>query len=588
MSSIGLATPPQIGDAAPTTTCSAALATFLSTSKVTFLTQVREAPEDAKKWTLVTGNEAGDLDSIASAIGYAWFLSQVNQQPAIPLIQIAKEDFILRAENLFALSLAGIPDPQEYLLSPSDLCDFHPDNFALVDHNRLGAQYAGGKVVGVIDHHEDEGLYMDTAVPRLIKPCGSCASLVASQLPPDLPAELATLLLSAILIDTAGLKPGGKATDDDRLAAVNLAVKSTLGISHNLTDVGLRDVPAIKNLSKELGEKKNDLSHLSGWDLLRRDYKESTYILPWADGQPAIKVGLATVPVQLKVWGSDGKLETDSLAWMKKRDLTILGVLTTFREEKDDGKEKKKDKKDKDEEKEKKKDKDKDKKDKKKEKDEEKEKKDKDKDKKKDKKKENDDDDDEKEKKKDKKKEKDEEKEKKKDKKKDDDEKDKKKDKEKKKDEDEKEKEKKEKKKEKGDEKEEKKKDKKEEKDDEEKDKKKDKKKEKEKDKKDDKEKEKDEGKKGKHAREQAWIILDNEGSSVDVNALAARLWQGLEEDTTLQLKPHKNFAVDDGKTDKLPPNSKIRVYKQKNADATRKAVAPLVKTILEKPDAKL
>ncbi|TFK29526.1 DHH phosphoesterase [Coprinopsis marcescibilis] len=423
----------------PVATCSPTLATYLQNAKDNFLKDAQESPESAKKWTVVMGNEAGDLDSIASAIGYAWFLSESKRESAIPLIQIAKEDFTLRAENLYALELAGIPNPQETLLSASDILDFKPfptDKFVLVDHNRLGSQYSEGnpqaKVTGVVDHHEDEGLYKDTATPRLIKPSGSASSLVASLLPSELPAELSTLLLSAIVIDTQGLKPGGKATEDDRQAALSLASNTTLSIStSSFSASSVHEIQPIKDLSEQLSKKKVDLSHLGGWDLLRRDYKEYTHTLPWAEGQPTIKVGLATVPVQLKVWGSKGNLETESLAWMSKRGLTILGVLTTFRSEK---KIKKK--------------------------------------------------------------------------------------------------------------------------------------------------------AGGKHKREMAWIILEpseTPGVKLDTAQLADRLWTGIEGSEELQAKVHKKFWFGKSDTsDNLPSNAKIRVYKQKNADATRKAVAPLIKAILE------
>lgn len=280
---------------------------------------------------------------MASSIAYAWYLSNVEKKPAVPLIQIAREDLSLRAENLYALGLAGINQPAEQLLTTTDIEKLNPfpaDTFFLVDQNRLGSQFSG-KVVGIIDHHQDEGLYTDTATVRNIKPCGSCSSLVATALPPKLSAELATLLLTAIVIDTNGLKPGGKATDEDRQAASKVAPLTVLsGSDTSFTPDTLHEAPFIKQLNKELQGRKEDLSHLSGWDLLRRDYKEYTYKLTWMAGEPVIKVGLSTVPVALKVWGKKGKLEKDSLAWMQHRGLTVLGALTTFKDEK---KKKKKD-----------------------------------------------------------------------------------------------------------------------------------------------------------------------------------------------------------------------------------------------------
>jgi len=76
------------------------------------------------------------------------------------------------------------------------------------------------------------------------------------------------------------------------------------------------------------------VSHLSARDLLRRDYKEYTYTLPWA-GNALIKAGLASVPVSVAVMGKDGKLEEALGSWAQERGIAVLGVLTSFKSGKD-------------------------------------------------------------------------------------------------------------------------------------------------------------------------------------------------------------------------------------------------------------
>ena len=270
----------------------------------------------------------------------------MNKKPAVPLIQVERADLNLRPENLYAFQLAGMSETREELLTLTEIEEFKPfpfQKFALVDHNRLGDAFTldnpKAEVVAVVDHHEDEGLY-PTANPRVIAPCGSCASHVVALCPPEFPAELATLLLTAILIDTDGLKPGGKAIQTDRDSALSAARNSTFAdsipppsalspIDHPNPDA-LSEVPAIKELTKTLDEKKSDVSHLTALDLLRRDYKESTHPLFWVPGQPSIKAGLSTVPASLKAWGADGKLEEAAVAWMERRGITVLGVLASF------------------------------------------------------------------------------------------------------------------------------------------------------------------------------------------------------------------------------------------------------------------
>lgn len=392
-----------------------------------------------------------DLDSVASAIAFAWIQSEVHKKPAVPFMQVERGDLALRAENLHALQSAGLSEGLDELLTSTEMAEYKPfpaHKFALVDHNRLGDTFthenSKAEVVAILDHHHDEGLY-PSAAPRVISPCGSCASHIASVCPPEIPAELATLLLSAILIDTDGLKPGGKATQTDRDAALSLAPRCTISNfipppsalapidNPNANPDALFEVQAIKEMTKTLIDKKSDVSHLGALDLLRRDYKEYSHKLSWATGQPTVKAGLSTVPTSLKVWATEGRLEKAAVEWMERRDLTILGVLTSYRDVKKQvvGK-----------------------------------------------------------------------------------------------------------------------------------------------------------NKQGKHKREMAWIILEkpplaksaNDGLTSD--ALARRIWQGLEADKEIDVEPFKKFTLD--KSSILPPNSKVRLYKQGNAHATRKTTAPLLKNILE------
>ncbi len=337
------------------------LADFVATQKAAYLNAVEEGK--GTDWTVVMGNEAGgtlneivqhryllnailDLDSLASAIAYAWYATEIQKSPTVSLIQTPRSDLHLRAENLHALSLAGFDVTEPAILCIDDIppsSPFPSNRFALVDHNRLQPVFSldnpDARVVAIIDHHDDEECHKDTADPRIIvTPTGSATSLVARLLeekcPSAIPSELATLLLCGILIDTNGLKEGGKAETTDRAAAAFLLPHSLLASeSGDSAGSGLQDHDQIQGLSAVLHSKKADVSHLETRDLLRRDYKEYTMVPSWAPEQ-TILVGLCSVPVGLKSWISrDEAFWASTEQWAEDRKLSVLGILTSFRDE---------------------------------------------------------------------------------------------------------------------------------------------------------------------------------------------------------------------------------------------------------------
>jgi len=271
-----------------------------------------------------------------------------------------REDLHLRAENIYALNLAGIYKPRDQLLFLTDIpqlndsdTSFPSQRFVLVDHNKIKDRYfhhnVDGRVVAIVDHREDEGLYKDTADPRIVLPCGSCCSHITTSVLPSrdnplgisIPRELATLLLCGIMIDTDGLRPRGKALQVDRDAAMILIPLSTYSemIPISLSQGGMRpdenavhDDKSIKDLTSTLYRKKMDLSHLGTRDLLRRDCKVYDYCVEWLPGSPLIRVGLSSVPIPLCDWAREGTVENEIFSWMKAGGIHIHGVITSFKE----------------------------------------------------------------------------------------------------------------------------------------------------------------------------------------------------------------------------------------------------------------
>lgn len=321
---------------------------------------------------------AADLDSLASSIAYAVLSSTLLETKAIPLVMTPHDLMDLRPENLLVLDQTRVPlsdllhidtlpasltpDPSAAVQSPGVGLTNAKVEYALVDHNRLMPEFGPGKVVAVIDHHEDEHAHDDAPLKIIQVPTGSCASLVTKHfmrqwqaaIPAQgaavspVPPELATLLLAAILIDTNGLKKGGKAVPTDYEAAQFLfplsayapvSTTSSDGKKPPVPEVSPDQVPeALSDAAKVLKAKKFDVSKLSTTQLLMRDYKDYTFPTS-SQVSPTIEAGLATVPLGLKDWlarenvGWTGLL-AESDAYMAKRGLDVLGILTSFKSEK--------------------------------------------------------------------------------------------------------------------------------------------------------------------------------------------------------------------------------------------------------------
>jgi len=285
-----------------------------------------------------------DLDSLASAVSYAWYAALHLGQPTVPLLQTRRDDLSLRAENLYALEFSGV-DPAHLLAGDELPADSPPAvKYALQDHNTLAGRFAEDKdarVVAIVDHHEDEHHHLD-ATPRIIEvPTGSCSSLVArliqKEWPEGMTRTIARLLLCAVLIDTGGLKSGGKAEATDLQVAPFLFERAELVSTSVGAVVDVQHVKEAKDLTQILETTKSSVDLLSPRDLVRRDYKEYQFVAGWkAEG--TVLVGLASVPRGIEgITGGDKnggrKVATAWIAWLNERGLDALGVLTSWKDE---------------------------------------------------------------------------------------------------------------------------------------------------------------------------------------------------------------------------------------------------------------
>ena len=278
----------------------------------------------ARKLYVVMGNEAADLDSMASAVLYGFLKSKVDQDPShlyLPFAPIPKEDFKLRTEAVYLFKEAGVGQESLAFQGEIDLQRLQSEGrlaLILMDHNKLGKDFAAyeGVVEEIIDHHKDEGAYPQARV-RKIEPVGSTCTLVTEeyfQLALQLLSRReALLLLGTILLDTVNLDPkAGRVTPKDTEVAGKL--KPLIDLEPN-------------TLFETLQREKFNVDALQTADLLRKDYKEYTV--------GKVRYGMSTVLISLESWQKkDPHLQQELEQYRNHRNLNLLLVMIAYTEPK--------------------------------------------------------------------------------------------------------------------------------------------------------------------------------------------------------------------------------------------------------------
>ena len=270
---------------------------------------------------LVMGNEAADLDSMASSVVYAYYLQSLNNDEKsiyVPLINIPKEDFKLRTEAVYLFAEAGIEIDNLIFsdeINIEEISKSEKLNIILVDHNRISAKLENysGNVIEVVDHHKDEGIYESSMTT--IEPVGSCATLVTEKITENnisfIDEKTAQLMAGTILLDTVNFNPDAKRTTD----------KDVKMAEYLLSNFKLdRD-----NLFEKLQFEKFNTSSLSTTDLLRKDYKE------WKLGDKMCGFSSALLPAS-KWIAKDSSISSNISDYCKKNNLDILFIMIAYTE----------------------------------------------------------------------------------------------------------------------------------------------------------------------------------------------------------------------------------------------------------------
>ena len=286
----------------------------------TYLRSAKDELNSAATVHCVVGNEAADLDSMASAVLYAYYRNETRRSENelyVPVISIPREDFKLRTEAVYLFTEAGLGQELLIFAEDIDLKALYTTGrlaLTLVDHNKPTGAYTEYQdaVRGVLDHHADEKMFTDAGV-RVIEPVGSAATLVAEQILAEKPELLEdgaiTLLLGTVLLDTVNLDPGAeRVTPKDEEVAKKLLERSNLK-QQELFDAVQRE--------------KFNVSALSSADLLRKDYKE------WKLG--GYQVGISSVLLSISDWlAKDAALSQSLARYAESHKLDLLLAMNAY------------------------------------------------------------------------------------------------------------------------------------------------------------------------------------------------------------------------------------------------------------------
>lgn len=321
----------------------------------------------------VIGNDAGDADSIISAISLAYIESMHSGQHLTPIVSISKDCFTNERPAVSLLfQLAGIDDPLANLLFIDDLTDMLQNDIkksspsrsiTLVDQNTLNPSLEHFRehliVTEIFDHHKDEKQFKETcdgdnrniAFEGGHPLVASTTTLVAERLqdyPHPYAPVIGMLLLGVILLDSVNLDEAvGKVTQRDGDAAANLMFQidwSTPVSSSYLTHEDNGHITIDKDsLFETLQHSKYDPKFwlsLSAERSLQLDYKDfhfhgtnQTYTSKKQGhhlGRHKTKFGISSILVPGLDFMTRERFYSSTLAFMESKRISFLGIMFAF------------------------------------------------------------------------------------------------------------------------------------------------------------------------------------------------------------------------------------------------------------------
>ncbi|KAG7661364.1 PMT4 [[Candida] subhashii] len=277
----------------------------LAMSVKTYLTKLRQKIDSKTlsfPYHVVAGNQSADMDSVVSAITFAYFTNLQTKQDVIPLINIPRADFRLRRDIDVLLKSHQIT--QDLLYFVEDLGQFVTSaisaneklKFTLVDHNNLQGEEMHFlfeqtpdmvEVVSIIDHHADEGVFKN-AEPRIIRSCGSNSSMIFNYFYETCfkddhegflknNADAIELLLGPLVIDTSNMTQKVEEPDVEAFKVYQKALNADAFMQEFITTNNGSGSNPYEQFYSILKSAKKDLTGFSFFDILRKDYKQFTF-----------------------------------------------------------------------------------------------------------------------------------------------------------------------------------------------------------------------------------------------------------------------------------------------------------------------
>lgn len=257
--------------------------------------------EDMSK-VLVFGHQNPDTDTIASAISFAYLQKQLGIEAEAVALGEANE------ETKFALNKFDF-EP----LRAIEEAKPEADKVMLVDHNEFQQSVSDIKdveIISVIDHHRIANFETANPLYMRVEPVG-CANTIIYKMYKEnnieIPADIAGLMLSAIISDTLLFKSPTCTPEDEEVA---LSLAKIAGV--DAQEYGLEMLKAGTNLSVK-----------SDNDLLNMDSKSFTM------GGKTVRIGQVNTVDEAEVLARQESLEAAMVAQNADNQYDLFVLIIT-------------------------------------------------------------------------------------------------------------------------------------------------------------------------------------------------------------------------------------------------------------------